>query len=198
MQDSDDRQMYGSCNPGLPTGGAGHPNEGKRSSTGITMVPNLQAGDRLGYQSINFIKTPMPPRAARISHMVQWYNGQDDVCTNVSLPVIGGSMRTINPMSEIPMDPDGTPSESCANCPNPDIEILGASRFDNLIVCDETIETFALRNGECSGLLGATMEFTTLEGPGEIETINPKCWTSGQGATAVIAAEAEPHSGILE
>jgi hypothetical protein len=42
------------------------------------------------------------------------------------------------------------------------------------------------------------MEVTTLEDPGEIETINPKRWTSEQGAAAVVAAEVEPHSGILE
>jgi hypothetical protein len=28
-----------------------------------------------------------------------------------------------------------------------------------------------------------------LENPGEIETINPKCWMSEQGAAAVVAAE---------
>jgi len=64
------------------------------------------------------------------------------------------------------------------------------------LASDETIETFALGIGECSGLLGATIEVTTLENPGEIETINPKRWTSEQGAAAVVAAA--ERSRILE
>jgi len=98
----------------------------------------------------------------------------------------------------MPVDPNRKPRESGEDSPTPDIEILGATAFDDLLASDKTIETFALRIGECSGLLGATMEVTTLEDPGEIETINPKCWTSEQGAVAVVAAEEEPHSGILE
>jgi hypothetical protein len=94
------------------------------------------------------------------------------------------------------MDPDGKPRESGEDSPTPDIEILGATAFDDLLASDETIETFALRIGECSGLLGATMEVTTLGNPGEIETINPKRWTSEQGAAAVVAAEERPR--ILE
>jgi hypothetical protein len=91
------------------------------------------------------------------------------------------------------VDPDGTPCESDEDSSTPDIEILAATAFDDLLASDETIETFALRIGECSGLLGATMEVTTLENPGEIETINPKCWTSEQGTAAVVAAEARPR-----
>jgi hypothetical protein len=45
-------------------------------------------------------------------------------------------------------------------------------------------------------LLGATMEVTTLGNPGEIETINPKRWTSKQRAVMVVAAEQCPQ--ILE
>jgi hypothetical protein len=37
------------------------------------------------------------------------------------------------------------------------------------------------------------MEVTTLENPTEIETINPKRWTSEQGAVAVVAAEQGPQ-----
>jgi len=58
------------------------------------------------------------------------------------------------------------------------------------------METFALQIDECSGLLGATMEVTTLENPGEIVTIKRKRWTSEQGAAAVVAAEERPR--ILE
>jgi len=42
------------------------------------------------------------------------------------------------------------------------------------------------------------MEVTTLDDPADIETINSKRWTSEEGAAVVVAAEEEPHSGILE
>ena len=128
--------------------------------------------------------------------IVQWYEDQDDESTNIRLPDIGGSTLMINSTSEIPVDPDGKPKENSEDSPTPDIEILGATAFDDLLASDETIDTFALQIGECSGLLGATMEVTTLENPGEIETINPKHWTSAQGAAAVVAAEQRPR--ILE
>jgi hypothetical protein len=143
------------------------------------------------------LRTPSGQGEAHRSGMiVQWYEGRGDESTNVRLPDIGGSTPTINSTSEIPMDPDGKPRESGEDSPTPDIEILGATAFDDLLASDETIETFALRIGECSGLLGATMEVTTLGNPGEIETINPKRWTSEQGAAAVVAAEERPR--ILE
>jgi hypothetical protein len=110
--------------------------------------------------------------------IVQWYEGRDAESTNIRLPDIGGSTTTINSTSEIPVDPDGQPRESGEDSTTPDIEILGATAFEYLLASDDTIEIFALRIGECSGLLGATMEVTTLENTGEIETINPKRWTS--------------------
>jgi len=122
----------------------------------------------------------------------QWYEGRDDESTNVRMPDIGRSMPMINSTSEIPADPDGNPRESSDDSPTPNIEILGATAFDDRLASDETIEIFALRIGECSGL-GGTMEVTTLENPGEIETINPKRWTSEQGAAAVVAAEERPR-----
>jgi len=42
------------------------------------------------------------------------------------------------------------------------------------------------------------MQVTTLRDPGEIETIYPKRWTSEQGTAAVVTAEEEPHSGIID
>ena len=108
------------------------------------------------------LSTPSGQGEARRSGMiVQWYEGQYDESTNVRLPDIGGSTPTINTTSEIPVDPDGKPRESGEDSPTPDIEILGATACDDLLASDETIETFALRIGECSGLLGATMEVTT-------------------------------------
>jgi hypothetical protein len=69
----------------------------------------------------------------------------------------------INSMLEIPVDPDGKPRESNEDSPTPDIKILGATAINDLLPSDVTIEIFALRIGQCSGLLGATMEVTTLE-----------------------------------
>jgi len=37
------------------------------------------------------------------------------------------------------------------------------------------------------------MVVTTFEDPGEIETVNPKPWTSKQGAAAVFGAEEHPR-----
>jgi hypothetical protein len=48
--------------------------------------------------------------------------------------------------------------------PAQDIENLGATVFDDLLAGEEIIEAFALQIGECTGLLGATMEITTLSG----------------------------------
>jgi hypothetical protein len=132
--------------------------------------------------------------------IVQWYEGWDDESTNVRLRDIGGSTPMFISMSEIPLDPDGKPRESGEDSPAPDIEILRATAFDDLLASDETIETFALRIGECSGLPGATMVFTTLENPGDIETINPNRWTSEQGAAGEVAAEEHPqiHERLLQ
>jgi len=88
------------------------------------------------------------------------------------------------------------PKEGGEDSPTLDIEIFGATVFDDLLASDETIDTLALPIGERSGLLGGTMEVTTLGNPGKIEITNPKRWTSEQGAAAVVAAEEHPH--ILE
>jgi len=43
----------------------------------------------------------------------------------------------------------------------PDIPILGATAFDNLLASDQVIWTFFLRVGDCTRLLGATVEGIT-------------------------------------
>jgi len=48
--------------------------------------------------------------------------------------------------------------------PAPDMELVGATAFDDLLAGEEIIEAFALQIGECTGLLGASMEITTLSG----------------------------------
>jgi len=127
--------------------------------------------------------------AHRSGIIVQWYENRDDESSNIQLPDIGGSTPTINSTSEIPVDWQGTQRESVEDSPSPENEILGATEFDDLSATDETIRTFALWIGECSGLLGATREVTSLGNPGEIETMNPKRWTSEQGAGAGVPAE---------
>ena len=75
------------------------------------------------------------------------------------------------------MDPDRIPMVSGEDSSTADIEILGATTWDDLLACDENIETLTLPIGECSVQLGPTIKVTTFDNPGEIETINPKCWT---------------------
>ena len=74
---------------------------------------------------LTLLQTPSAQGEARRSGMiVQWYEGRYDKSTNVQLPDIGLSTPTINSMSEIPVDRDGKPRESCEDSPTPDIEIL--------------------------------------------------------------------------
>jgi len=91
------------------------------------------------------LKTPSGQgEACRSGIIVQWYEGQDDESTNVRLPDIGWNMLTINLTSEIPLDRDGKQRESGEDSPTPDIEILGATAFNDLLARDVTIETFAI------------------------------------------------------
>jgi hypothetical protein len=43
----------------------------------------------------------------------------------------------------------------------PDIQILGATAFDDLLASEQVVGTFFLTVGDCTGLLGATMEGIT-------------------------------------
>jgi hypothetical protein len=61
-----------------------------------------------------------------------WYEGRDDERSNVQLTDNGGRMSEIILMLEIPVDPDGSPSKSSEDSSTPDIEILIATRFDDL------------------------------------------------------------------
>jgi hypothetical protein len=45
--------------------------------------------------------------------------------------------------------------------PPPDIQLLGATTFDHLLASEEVVEAFAIRLGECPGLLGASLEGIT-------------------------------------
>lgn len=76
--------------------------------------------------------------------IVKWYEGGDKEGTNVRLRDIGGSQRTINVTLEIPVDLEEEPRESGEDSPTPDIEILQATTFEDLLASDQTIETFAL------------------------------------------------------
>jgi hypothetical protein len=68
----------------------------------------------------------------------------------------------------------------------PEIQTLGATAFDDLLASDEVIVAFALRIGECTGLLGATLEDITLYSQGNTD---PSAGRDEQGAAAVVAAE---------
>jgi len=43
----------------------------------------------------------------------------------------------------------------------PDIQILGETAFDDLLASEQVVGTFFLRVGDCTGLLGATVEGIT-------------------------------------
>jgi hypothetical protein len=43
----------------------------------------------------------------------------------------------------------------------PDIEILGATAFDDVLASEQVVVTFFLTVGDCTGLLGATVEGIT-------------------------------------
>ena len=81
---------------------------------------------------------------------MQRYECQDDDRTNVQLPDISGSTPMMNSTSDIPTVSDGKPRERGEDSSTPDIEILGATAFYDLITSNETIKIFSLRIGECS------------------------------------------------
>jgi len=67
--------------------------------------------------------------------------------------------------------------------PPPGLELLGATAFDHLLASEEVVKAFAIRLGECQGLLGASLDGVT-EGEG-----NPRMLNARAGAAAVVAAE---------
>jgi len=73
----------------------------------------------------------------------------------------------------------------------PHIQALGATAFDDLLASDAVVAAFALWIGECTGLLGASLEGITLDSPGNTD---PSAGRDEQGAAAVVPAE-EPLRG---
>jgi hypothetical protein len=53
--------------------------------------------------------------------------------------------------------------EACSegNCSIPDIQILGATAFDDQLPSEQVVGSFFLRVGDFTGLLGATVEGIT-------------------------------------
>jgi hypothetical protein len=72
------------------------------------------------------------------------------------------------------------------------IETLSATAFGDLLASEEITRSFALSIEDCIGLLGATVEWTHEKGE------YPRILDDRAGAAAVVAAEEEPNSGILE
>jgi len=69
----------------------------------------------------------------------------------------------------------------------PDIQILGANAFDNLLASEEVVWTFFRRVGDCTGLLGVTVEIISS---GEIGT---RHWKGKQGAAAAAVTKRHPR-----
>ena len=72
----------------------------------------------------------------------------------------------------------------------PDIQILGATTFDDRLASEEVVWTFFLSVGVRIGRLGVNVESISS---GEIGT---RHWTGEQGAAAVVAAEERPHGNL--
>jgi hypothetical protein len=71
----------------------------------------------------------------------------------------------------------------------PNIPILGATAFDDLLASELVVGTFCLRVGDCRGLPGATVE-------GMVSEIGPRRRTGEQGAAAVVQAEEHPGGNL--
>jgi len=69
---------------------------------------------------------------------------------------------------------------------SPDIQTLGATAFDDLPGSHDVVATFALRSGECTRLLGATLEDITLGSQGNTYS---SAGHDEQGAAVVVVAE---------
>lgn len=64
--------------------------------------------------------------------IVQWNEDQDDESTIAWVPDTDGSMLTMNMASQISVYPEGKANENGADSRTPDIEILGATTFNDL------------------------------------------------------------------
>jgi hypothetical protein len=68
----------------------------------------------------------------------------------------------------------------------PDIQTLATTAFIDLLASHEVVAAFALWIGECTGLLGVTLEDITFDLPGNTD---PSAVCNKQGAAAVVAGE---------
>jgi len=71
--------------------------------------------------------------------------------------------------------------------PPPDIQLLGATTFGHLLDSEEVVKAFAIRLGECQGLLGASLGASLggiIEGEGNLKMLNARA-----GAAAIVVAE---------
>jgi len=120
---------------------------------------------------------------------IDWSNGR---LTALRTP--NGKLQARDPRDEAVRDPrDGEKSEIPMADPTrtspgrghapPNIELLGATAFVDLLASDEVDQAFALRIGDCTGLLGATLGGTSGE------KILRSAGSDEQGAEAVVAAE---------
>jgi hypothetical protein len=70
--------------------------------------------------------------------------------------------------------------------------VMLSAAISDLLASEEVVVAFALRVEDCIGLLGATVERT------HEKCEYPRMLDERAGAAAVVAAEEEPNSGILE
>jgi hypothetical protein len=70
--------------------------------------------------------------------------------------------------------------------------VMLSAAIGDLLPSEEVAVAFALRGEDCTGLLGATVERT------HEKCEYPRMLDERVGAAAVVAADEEPNSGILE
>jgi len=139
----------------------------------IAVVQSPHAKNVMGSGSINTLVTPSGNQEAPCTCMIlQWSKGKGDKSTYILLSAIDRSMLAMNLMVEMVVDPDATPSECVEDSPTPDIEILLAMAFIELLASDNVIKTFALSIRECHRLLKLTLEVRAGENPVKNDTIN--------------------------
>jgi len=102
-------------------------------------------------------------------------------------PEGGGAPQEADPIRTLQSECD----ERGEDKPPPDIQLLGATAVDNLIARYEITEAFFLRLGDCTGLLGATVERSHEQGE------YPRKLDERAGSAAIVAADERPLMGSL-
>jgi len=115
----------------------------------------------------------VPMRACDLVLGLPWFQSRNpDIdwqsCRHLALRTPGGAEVVAVDRVDHEECPGNAPrstarEEACSEAGGgiPDIQILGATAIDDLQASEQVVGTFFLRVGDCTGLLGATMEGIT-------------------------------------